>query len=52
MSIVAESESPFAANVTMIFISIPITLIAPIHGPSGDCARTEGANAASKRSTA
>jgi hypothetical protein len=39
----AETESPCVANVTMIFNSVPSTLIAPTHGPSGDWDRDRGA---------
>ena len=39
----AETESPCVANVTMIFNSVPSTLIAPTHGPSGDWDRERGA---------
>ena len=45
----AETESPFVANVTIIFNSVPSTLIDPTHGPSGDW---EEANGAMKRAKA
>jgi len=48
----AETESPFDANVTIIFNSVPSTLIDPTHGPSGDWEEATGATKTTKARSA